>query len=198
LFPSDPVKISVEAPGADVTVRRQFIDTDETGWILERLTADLAWRSDVIRLFGREIPIPRLNAWYGDEGRTYSYSGIRLDPQPWTPLLADLRDQVGSAAGVRFNSVLANLYRNGSDSVGWHADDEPELGHGPVIASLSFGATRSLQMRRRDGTHRAVVDLRDGDLMVMRGLAQALWMHRIPKVSREVGPRVSLTFRSVL
>ena len=198
LFPSDPAKMSLEAPGADVTVRRQFIDTDETGWILERLTADLAWRSDVIRLFGREIPIPRLNAWYGEEGRTYSYSGIRLDPLPWTPLLADLRNRIGSATGVNFNSVLANLYRNRSDSVGWHADDEPELGSRPVIASLSFGATRSLQMRRRDGTHRATVDLHDGDLMVMRGLTQVLWMLRIPKVSREVDPRLSLTFRSVL
>ncbi|MEE2768140.1 MAG: alpha-ketoglutarate-dependent dioxygenase AlkB [Actinomycetota bacterium] len=198
LFTGDPAEMSVEAPGADVTVRRQFIDADEAGWILERLTADLTWRSDVIRLFGRETPIPRLNAWYGDEGRTYSYSGIRLDPLPWTPLLKDLRDQAGSAAGVEFNSVLANLYRNGSDSVSWHADDEPELGSRPVIASLSFGATRSLQMRRRDGTHRTVVDLHDGDLMVMRGFTQALWMHRVPKVSREVGPRVSLTFRSVL
>ena len=190
--------MSVEAPGADVTVCRQFLDSDETDWILERLTADITWRSDVIRLFGRETPIPRLNAWYGDEGRTYSYSGIRLDPLPWTPLLANLRDQASREAEIDFNSVLANLYRNGSDSVGWHADDEPELGSRPVIASLSFGATRALQMRRRDGTHKATVDLHDGDLMVMRGLTQALWMHQVPKVAREVGPRVSLTFRSVL
>ena len=190
--------MSVEAPGADVTVCRQFLDSDETDWILERLTADITWRSDVIRLFGQKTPIPRLNAWYGDEGRTYSYSGIRLDPLPWTPLLANLRDQASREAEIDFNSVLANLYRNGSDSVGWHADDEPELGSRPVIASLSFGATRALQMRRRDGTHKATVDLHDGDLMVMRGLTQALWMHQVPKVAREVGPRVSLTFRSVL
>ena len=190
--------MSVKAPGADVAVYRQFIDADQTDGILERLTADLVWRSDVIRLFGRKVPIPRLSAWYGDKNRTYSYSGIRLDPLPWIPLLAELRDQASSRAGVIFNSVLANLYRNGSDSIGWHADNEPELGSKPVIASLSFGATRSFQMRRRDETHRAMIDLHDGDLIVMRGLTQTLWVHRIPKVAGKVGPRVNLTFRSVL
>ena len=193
-----PLAHVVKAPGADVVVHRRSVSVKETPAILHQLISEVRWRSDVIRLFGRDVPIPRLTAWYGDQGRVYTYSGIRLEPLTWTPLLADLRDRAGAAAGTSFNSVLANLYRNGSDSVGWHADDEPELGIDPVIASLSFGATRSLQMRRRDGTHRAVVDLRDGDLMVMQGLAQALWMHRVPKVSREVGPRVSLTFRSVL
>ena len=93
--------------------------------------------------------------------------------------------------------MLANLYRNGSDSVGWHADDEPELGVDPVIASLSFGATRTLAMRRRDGSYRASVDLQDGDLMVMAGATQTLWVHRVPKVRRPVSPRVNLTFRTV-
>jgi alkylated DNA repair dioxygenase AlkB len=189
---------AVEAPGAEVVVHRKSVGANETPAILQQLVSEVRWRSDVIRLFGREVPIPRLTAWYGDQGRVYTYSGIRLEPLTWTPLLADLRDRAGATARTSFNSVLANLYRNGSDSVGWHADDEPELGIDPVIASLSFGATRSLQMRRRDGTHRAVVDLHDGDLMVMRGLTQVTWMHRVPKVSGEVSPRVSLTFRSVL
>ncbi len=197
LFQDGPLVHVVEAPGADVVVHRGLVNADEAPQILEQLVSEVAWRSDVIRLFGREMPIPRLAAWYGDPGRVYTYSGIRLEPLAWTPLLADLRDRAGATAGTSFNSVLANLYRNGSDSVGWHADDEPELGVDPVIASLSFGATRTLAMRRRDGSYRASVDLQDGDLMVMAGATQTLWVHRVPKVRRPVSPRVNLTFRTV-
>ena len=196
-FRDDPLVHVVEAPGADVVVHRGSVGADETPAILQQLVSKVRWRSDVIRLFGREVPIPRLTAWYGDQGRVYTYSGIRLGPLTWTPLLADLRDRAGAAAGTSFNSVLVNLYRNGSDSVGWHADNEPELGVDPVIASLSFGATRTLAMRRRDGSHRASVNLQDGDLMVMAGATQTLWVHRVPKVRRPVGPRVNLTFRTV-
>ena len=197
LFQDGPLVHVVEAPGADVVVHRGLVNADEAPQILEQLVSEVAWRSDVIRLFGREMPTPRLAAWYGDPGRVYTYSGIRLEPLAWTPLLADLRDRAGATAGTSFNSVLANLYRNGSDSVGWHADDEPELGVDPVIASLSFGATRTLAMRRRDGSYRASVDLQDGDLMVMAGATQTLWVHRVPKVRRPVSPRVNLTFRTV-
>ena len=197
LFREGPLVHVVEAPGADVVVHRGSVGANETPAILQQLVSEVAWRSDIIRLFGREVPIPRLTAWYGDHGRVYTYSGIRLEPHTWTPLLADLRDRAGAAAGTSFNSVLANLYRNGSDSVGWHADDEPELGVDPVIASLSFGATRTLAMRRRDGSYRASVDLQDGDLMVMAGATQTLWVHRVPKVRRPVGSRVNLTFRTV-
>jgi len=197
LFQDGPLVHVVEAPGADVVVHRGSVGTDETPVILQQLVSEVRWRSDIIRLFGREVSIPRLTAWYGDQGRVYTYSGIRLEPLAWTPLLADLRDRAGATAGTSFNSVLANLYRNGSDSVGWHADDEPELGVDPVIASLSFGATRTLAMRRRDGSYRASVDLQDGDLMVMAGATQTLWVHRVPKVRRPVGSRVNLTFRTV-
>ncbi len=197
LFQDGPLVHVVEAPGADVVVHRGLVNADEAPEILEQLVSEVAWRSDVIRLFGREMPIPRLAAWYGDPGSVYTYSGIRLEPLAWTPLLADLRDRAGATAGTSFNSVLANLYRNGSDSMGWHADDEPELGVDPVIASLSFGATRTLAMRRHDGSYRASVDLQDGDLMVMAGATQTLWVHRVPKVRRPVSPRVNLTFRTV-
>ena len=198
LFREGPRAHVVDAPGADVVVHRGLVSADETAEILERLVSEVAWRSDMIRLFGREVPIPRLTAWHGDQGRVYTYSGIRLEPLAWTPLLADLRDRAGAAARTLFNSVLANFYRHGSDNVCWHADDETELGVNPVIASLSFGATRTLSMRRRDGSYRASVDLQDGDLMVMAGATQTLWVHSVPKVRRPVGPRVNLTFRSVL
>lgn len=197
LFPDGPSVHVVEAPGADLVIHRGLVGATETPGILEQLLSEVAWRSDAIHLFGREVPIPRLTAWYGDQGRVYTYSGIRLEPLTWTQLLTDLRDRVEEAAGTPFNSVLVNLYRDGSDSVGLHTDDEPELGVDPVIASLSLGATRTLTMRRRDGSYRISIELHDGDLMVMSGTTQTLWMHGVPKVRRPVGPRLNLTFRTI-
>ena len=180
-----------------IFLQRGFIPAKESNNLFIELRNEIKWRSDEIRMFGRTIPIPRLNAWYGDEGCSYSYSGIKLDPLPWTETLKNLRNRVAEAAEESFNSALLNLYRDGSDSNGWHADDEPELGEQPVIASLSLGATRLFKMKRRDGLEKISLELANGDLLIMNGDTQSFWLHQIPKVAREIEERINLTFRKV-
>ena len=144
---------------------------------------------------GRRVPIPRLTAWHGAAG--YVYSGIAMTPAPWNPPLLELKAVAEACAGQAFNSVLLNLYRDGRDSVSWHADNEPGLGRDPVIASVSLGATRRFQMkhRRRAGARRARPAA--GSCLVMAGATQHHWLHQVPKTSRPVGPRINLTFRAM-
>lgn len=164
----------------------------------DALRTGLAWRQESIRLFGRDTPMPRLTAWYGDPGAAYTYSGLRNEPLLWTPLLEALRDRLQDALDRPLNSVLANLYRDGRDHMGWHADDEPELGPTPTIASLSFGATRTFRMKHRAEPGRTVsIELTHGGLLVMDGRSQAEWLHAVPKRLRVTEPRINLTFRYV-
>ena len=172
------------------------------GWAaatpLDRIVGAIAWEQRTIRIFGRTIPQPRMTAWMGEAA--YTYSGQRHEPAPLpTAMLADLRERAEAATGARFNSVLANLYRNGADSVAWHADDEPELGPEPTIASLSLGASRAFQIKRNGARHaeRVEIVLAHGDLLVMSGASQRDYQHAVPKVRAAVGPRVNLTFRWV-
>lgn len=144
------------------------------------------------------MPAPRLEAWYGDAGASYSYSGLAHEPLPWTPELQRLRERVEVAAGTTFNSVLANLYRDGNDSNGWHADDESELGEQPVIASLSLGAARRFLLRHRASVERVEVVLEAGSLLLMRGKTQQCWKHSVPKQRTVHAPRINLTFRRVV
>ena len=149
-------------------------------------------------LFGRQVLAPRLIALHGDPDSRYRYSGVVHHPRPWTPLLSEIRDAVQQLASESFNSVLLNFYRHGQDSMGWHADDEPELGPEPVIASLSLGQARRMRFRRRrdhSDTHELV--LSHGSLLVMSGQTQANWHHAIPKTRRAPGPRINLTFRHI-
>lgn len=164
--------------------------------LLERLIADTAWRAETVTVFGRRHLQPRLTAWHGD--KAYRYSGLTLAPQPWTPLLADVRDAVGRAAGTAFNSVLLNYYRNERDSMGMHADDEPELGPQPVIASLSLGEVRTFTLRHRHSGKVLRLPLESGSLLVMAGDLQAHWLHGVAKSSRQLGPRLNLTFRNIV
>ncbi|MAN80452.1 MAG: alpha-ketoglutarate-dependent dioxygenase AlkB [Rhodospirillaceae bacterium] len=165
--------------------------------LFDRVMAEVDWKQETLALFGRRIPQPRLSAWYGDAA--YAYSGLHLDPRPWPPVLADLRRRCAEIAGAAFNSVLANLYRDGADSMDWHADDEASLGPAPVIASISLGAPRRFQMRRKDKRGEAVcTELGNGDVLVMSGRCQADWLHRVPKTKKPVGPRINLTFRNVV
>lgn len=186
-------------PDADLGYDAGFLDRLSADRLLEWSLTHIRWEHHVIRIFGRDVPTPRRSAWFGDPGARYTYSGLTLDPRPWPPALAPLRDRVEAAIGSRFNAVLANLYRDGTDSMGWHADDEPELGRDPVIASVSVGAVRRFTMRhatRRDLEH-LVLELEHGSLLVMAGSTQHHWRHALPKTRRPVGPRVNLTFRSV-
>nr|WP_262904666.1 alpha-ketoglutarate-dependent dioxygenase AlkB [Hymenobacter lucidus] len=189
-------------PRAEVLLEPNFLPVDTAEALLRELTDTIAWRQESIKLFGKAVPQPRLTAWHGDPAAHYSYSGLSWQPQPWTPALQMLRNQVEAATGTRFNSVLLNLYRTGQDSMGWHADDEPELGDEPVIASVSLGATRRFRLKPRHTEltpHEPVtLELTSGSLLVMRGPTQRHWLHAVPKTVQLVGPRLNLTFRRII
>jgi alkylated DNA repair dioxygenase AlkB len=153
------------------------------------------WRQETATLMGRRVPIPRLTAWHGTAG--YVYSGIRLTPAAWNPPLLELKAIAEHLAGQAFNSVLLNLYRDGRDSVSWHADNEPGLGRDPVIASLSLGAPRRFRLKHRRLSERLTLDLPHGSCLVMAGATQHHWLHQLPKTARPVGARINLTFRAM-
>lgn len=163
--------------------------------VLTSLVDRLEWEQRHLVMFGKEVAEPRLSAWYGDQ--SYTYSGVTLRPRAMTPELEDLKSVCETGSGTRFNSVLVNLYRNGDDSMGWHADDEPELGPSPVIASLSLGATRRFRFRHRRTREIVEHDLTGGSLLVMSGACQSAWMHAVPKQKRITEARVNLTFRFI-
>jgi alkylated DNA repair dioxygenase AlkB len=164
--------------------------------ILARLIAETAWRAESITLWGQQHPQPRLTAWHGDA--RYTYSGLTLDPLPFTPLQLEIKAAVEAASGQRFNSVLLNYYRNERDSMGMHSDAEPELGTDPVIASVSFGATRTFILRHKRTRQTVKLDLTSGSLLLMSGNTQHNWLHGINKSVRPIGPRVNLTFRKII
>ncbi len=184
------------ADGGVLVLHEAWIDPAGARRTFDQLMADLDWQQRSIRIVGREVLQPRLTAWYGDAA--YTYSGVTLEPLPWTPLLAELRDRVIAVAGEPFNSVLCNLYRTGADSMGFHADDEKELGPQPVIASLSLGAARRFVLHHKKKRAPPVsLELRDGSLLVMGGTTQACWRHALPKDPAVSAPRINLTFRRV-
>lgn len=162
---------------------------------LARLIAETAWRAESITLWGKRHLQPRLTAWHGEAG--YTYSGLALEPLPFTPLQLEIKAAVEAASGRQFNSVLLNYYRDGRDSMGMHSDDEPELGRNPVIASVSFGATRTFVMRHKRTKRTLKLDLKSGSLLLMSGPTQHYWLHGINKSMRQLGPRVNLTFRFI-
>ena len=183
----------------DVVFDAGFFSDSEADRLLTALLSSLLWEQHRVRVYGRTYPAPRLSAWHGDEGLRYTYSGLTLEAQPWTPELQDIRSQIEAAAGTSFNTVLLNQYRNGKDSMGWHSDDEPELGTNPVIASVSFGDARRFIMRHRtrDDIDRVELSLGHGSVLIMRGATQHNWQHHVPRTARSVGTRVNLTFRLV-
>ena len=172
---------------------------DEAAGLDEELRASLHWEQHVLRMFGRDILAPRLSAWYGDEGATYRYSGLSMAPLPWTSTLLAIRSRLQAVCPEpRFNSVLANLYRDGQDSMGWHSDDEPELGPDPVIASVSFGGTRAFRLGHRQRKETQRVLLPPGSVLIMPAGIQERWRHAVPKTRTAVAPRVNLTFRAIV
>jgi alkylated DNA repair dioxygenase AlkB len=161
-----------------------------------RLRDETPWRLETVVVYGKRYLQPRLTAWYGEA--SYRYAGLTLQPLPMTPLLAGLRTAVEAATGHRYNSVLLNYYRDGADSMGMHSDDEPELGPQPVIASLSFGATRRFVLRHKRTGQTVKIDLTDGSLLLMAGDLQHNWLHGINKTTKPTGPRINLTFRYIV
>jgi alkylated DNA repair dioxygenase AlkB len=183
-------------PGAELRLALDVL-CDPAG-LLNTLRAEIAWEQHHVRLFGRVIPSPRLSCWIGDADAVYSYSGLRFTPRPWTSTLAALRTGLVEICAADFNSVLANLYRDGRDSMGWHSDDEPELGPAPVIASLSLGETRRFRLRhRQDPAQRLDLDLPSGSLLLMAGTTQRHYRHDLPRAPRVQGARLNLTFRHI-
>lgn len=163
---------------------------------LQRLIAETAWRAETITLWGKRYPQPRLTAWHGEAG--YRYSGLTLEPRPFTALQREILAAVERASGHRFNSVLLNYYRDQRDSMGMHSDDERELGPRPVIASLSLGQERQFVLRHKRSRQRVKLRLSDNGLLLMAGDLQANWQHGIPKETRIRGPRLNLTFRKIV
>jgi alkylated DNA repair dioxygenase AlkB len=190
---------SLDLPDAEVLFCPDFFPTADADRLLRELLETTAWRREAFKVYGKEVPFPRLTAWYGDEGTAYTYSGLKNIPALWTPAILEVKRAVEPACGVTFNSVLLNRYRTGKDSVSWHADDEPEFGKNPVIASVSFGGSRLFQYRRKKRKQlKACVELTHGSLLIMRGGTQENWLHQIPKTKKTVGERLNLTFRVVV
>lgn len=198
LFPSSaPQQLSL--PDAELLFYPQFDLGCDDSLLLQELLRSTPWQEENITIFGKTHLQPRLVAWHGDAGASYTYSGIAHQPHPWTDTLTRLRHLVEAAAQCRFNSVLLNYYRNQHDSMGLHADDEPELGSEPVIASLSLGEQRKLYFRHRFRRELKTFNLAlpSGSLLIMKGATQGNWKHGLRKLSRPCGPRVNLTFRFI-
>lgn len=187
----------IDMPDAEVYFASRFCQKEESDVYFQKLTEQVNWQQESIKLFGKLQPMPRLTAWYGDKG--YTYSGLHNEPQPWLPVLQELKEKVEQASRQMYNSVLLNLYRTGQDSMGWHSDDEAELGEEPSIASLSFGGERRFRFKHKTskGITPVSIDLSHGSLLLMQGPTQHHWLHHIPKTARTVQPRINLTFRNV-
>jgi alkylated DNA repair dioxygenase AlkB len=193
-----PVPFSLEPlPDAEIWLEPACFSPAESEQCWADLHRTIEWRQDTIRMFGRTLPLPRLTAWYGDPGAVYTYSHIRMVPLPWTAGLQQIKDRVEAVSQSRFNSVLLNFYRDGKDSMGWHSDDEPELGINPVIASVSFGGSRWFKLRHKTRPDcQTKLELTNGSLLVMAGPTQHHWQHQIPRQA-QAQPRLNLTFRWV-
>ena len=196
-FAADVEAVALPLPGASLRYRPDWLPEAEADALFVALAAAIPWERHRLRLFGREIDAPRLSCWIGDPGAVYTYSHVRFEPRPWLPALAALRARLETTCGARFNSVLANLYRDGCDSMGWHSDDEPELGPEPLIASISLGGVRRFRLRARDGSAGLTLALTHGSLLLMAGATQRLYRHDLPKTRAVVTPRINLTFRYV-
>jgi len=190
---------TVPLPDGDARHWPHAFPADEAAALFVALRRNIEWAAEQVVIFGQPRLVPRRVAWHGDPGAAYKYSGTTHEPRPWTPELTVIRTRVERLSGQTFNSVLLNLYRDGRDGMGWHADDEPELGRNPVIASVSFGATRRFRLRhRRNRGEPVTLQLTDGSLLLMAGPTQHHWLHAVPKTAVAVGERINLTFRTVL
>ena len=178
--------------------RPALFTAKESHTYLQTFMNTIAWEQRTITMYGKSMMTPRLTAWYGDTGKNYAYSGNKFNPYPWTTELLEIKTRIEPLAGVTFNSVLLNYYRNGNDSVAWHSDNETELGLQPIIASMSFGQVRSFDIRRKQNhNEKYSVRLENGSLLLMQGNLQQHWEHSIAKSAVAMQPRINLTFRII-
>jgi len=181
-----------------IRVQERFFTSVESSELLNCFLKTLPWESMKIKMFGKEVIIPRLQCWVGDDGCDYSYSGKKLNRQSWTPELLMIREKISRLANLEFNSVLVNYYRDGRDSMGWHADDEPELGKNPTIAALSFGGERDLVFKNILSKETLAIPQPHGTLMIIDGKTQQYWQHSVKKTKKAISPRINLTFRNIM
>jgi alkylated DNA repair dioxygenase AlkB len=182
------------ADGGTLLYDAAFFGRDEADALFDTLCRETAWKQEV----GRGRPFPRLTAWYADDGLVYRYSGVTHVGNGWTPTLSSIKRRIEEGSAATFNSVLLNRYRTGRDSIGMHADDEPELGVNPVVASISLGGVRTFVLRHRASGARLGMALAHGSLLVMGGTCQHHWIHGVPKTEAAVGERLNLTWRRIL
>jgi alkylated DNA repair dioxygenase AlkB len=190
----------IDIPDATLFFHPHAFNDVESTHHLQSLTGHTPWRHDEITVHGRTVPIPRLQAWYNNDNAGLTYSGMHLAALTWTDELDSIRQRVQQLSGFDFNGVLVNYYRDGNDSVGWHSDDETEFGIDPIIASVSFGATRDFVLKHKRDTKLKPVKCRltSGSLLVMGKGVQTNWQHQLPKRKRVTEPRINLTFRNIL
>ncbi len=193
------VLVKTLPPNGTIDYIPDWLEDPRADCLMLCLQQQIEWERRSIRMFGRELMQPRLIRFMGDPGVIYRYSGASYIAAPWHPALLPLRQRLRDEYRLEFNSVLINLYRDGNDSMGWHADDEPELGPHPAIASVSLGAVRRFQLRSlRLPRKRFELKPEHGSLLLMRGALQQHWQHQLPKTTRPIAPRINLTFRRVL
>ena len=196
LFPAQ--KTVFDLPDAEVEYFPNLFDNTQANLLFEKLKLEIPWQQDRITVYGKSHLQPRLTALYGNEGKPYSYSNIIMQPHFWNPLTTFIKDKVEEFTNEKFTTVLLNLYRHGKDSNGWHADNEKELGRNPVIASVSFGATRPFYLKHNTITNQKLkIDLDHGSLLLMKGATQNFWKHQIAKTAKPVDERINLTFRII-
>ena len=196
LFPSE--KIVFDVPDAVIEYYPNFFEEAQAKEFFDKLYHEIPWQQDAITVFGKTHAQPRLTALFGNEGKPYSYSNIVMQPHSWNPLLMFIKNKIEEICNENFTTILLNLYRNGKDSNGWHADNERELGRNPVIASVSFGSERSFHLQHNSiADAKLKITLGNGSLLLMKGETQHYWKHQIPKTSKEINPRINLTFRII-
>lgn len=174
-----------------------FFSKSESDLFLKSLNEKIIWKQESMNMYGKKINFPRLTAWYGENDKPYSFSGITLQPHPWNSEILEIKNRIQPQSKVVFNSVLLNRYRDGNDSISWHTDAEPELGRNPVIASVNFGETRKFQLRHIKTKQKLEIELTHGSLLIMQGELQHFWQHQVPKTSKIIGERINLTFRVI-
>jgi alkylated DNA repair dioxygenase AlkB len=181
-----------------IRIEEDFFNSADSNKLLKKFISELPWESMIIKMFGKDTKIPRLQCWIGDKGCEYRYSGKQLNRQIWSQDLIMIRKKIYKELKIDFNSVLANYYRDGKDSMGWHSDDEKELGPNPTIASISFGSERDLVFRNKITKETLAIPQTNGCLILIDGETQRNWQHSIKKTRKVIGPRINLTFRNII
>ena len=187
-----------DLPDAQIRYYQKFLSNKEANHFFDAFISKIPWQEDEVKVFGKIYAQPRLTSLHSNKSTTYTYAGLTLKPQRMTTELLSLLERINSVCNHEFNCVLLNLYRDGSDSNGWHADNEKELGVHPQIASISFGSNRFFHFKHRSIKSESYkIELHHGSLLLMEGPMQEYWLHQIPKTKKPLSPRINLTFRKI-